>query len=54
MPTALTGEEWASLAQGSAEHSAHVLEGLLGQSYDEFDGLAINEDGTITITSEQA
>lgn len=50
----LTREEWASLAQGTAEHLAHVLQGLLGQSYGEFDGLRIDEDANIVITPRQA
>lgn len=53
-PERLTREEWASLAQGSAERLAHVLQGLLGQSYDEFDDLTVHEDGTIAITAHQA
>ena len=54
LPEGLTRHEWASLAQGSAEQLAHVLQGLLGQSYDEFDDLAIDEDHNIVITPQQA
>lgn len=54
LPKGLTREEWASLAQGTAEHLAEVLQSLLGQSYDEFDGLALDEDGNIVITPQQA
>jgi hypothetical protein len=44
----------AAIAQGTAEHLAHLLQGLLGQSYDEFEGLAIDEDHNIVMKPDQA
>jgi hypothetical protein len=44
----------AAIAQGTAEHLAHLLQGLLGQSYDEFAGLSIDEDDNIVMTPDQA
>ncbi|MDX6239896.1 MAG: hypothetical protein QOG10_4711 [Kribbellaceae bacterium] len=44
----------AGIVQGTAEHLAHLLQGLLGQSYDEFESLAIDEDYNIVMTPDQA